>query len=61
MIRQVEEHSLAVSHLFCGLCLKLVQTCMPQIRLGIVHRFLEERSELDQLVALIKEAMKEKF
>ncbi len=61
VVWQVEEHLLVVSHLFLGLCSKVVQTCTPQVGLGIVHHFLEERSELDQLVALIKEAMKEKF
>ncbi len=60
MVWQVEEHSLVVS-LFLGLCLKVVQTCMLQVGLGIVYCFLEERSELDQLVASIKEAMKEKL
>jgi hypothetical protein len=61
VVWQVEEDSLAVCHLFLGLCLKVVQTCTPQVSIGIVHHFLEKRSELDQLVALIKEATKEKF
>jgi hypothetical protein len=38
-----------------------VQSHESQVGLGIVHCFLEERSELGQLVASIKEAMKEKF
>jgi hypothetical protein len=57
----VEEHWLAVSCLFLGLCSKVVQSRASQVGLGIVHCFLEERSELGQLVALIKEAVKEKF
>jgi hypothetical protein len=61
VVWQVEEHLLAGSHLFLGLCLKVVQTCTPQVGLGIVHCFLEKRSELDQLVALVKEVMKEKL
>jgi hypothetical protein len=57
----VEEHLLVVSHFFLRLCLKVVHTHMPQLGLGIVYCFLEERSELDQLVASIKEATKEKL
>ncbi len=58
MVWQVEEHSLVVSCLFLGPCLKVVQSRASQVGLGIVHHFLEERSELGQLVALIKEAVK---
>jgi hypothetical protein len=61
LVWQVEEHLLAVSRLFLGSCSKGVQTHTPWVSLGIVYCFLEERSELDQLVASIKEATKEKL
>jgi hypothetical protein len=61
VVWQVEEHLLAVSRLFFGPCSKVVKSHASQVGLGIVHHFLEERSELGQLVASIKEAMKEKF
>jgi hypothetical protein len=57
----VEEHSLAVSWLFLGPCLEVVQSCASQVHLGIIHCFLEERSKLGQLVASIKKAVKEKL
>ncbi len=61
VVWQVEEYLLVVSHLVLGPCLKVVKSHASQVGLDIVHRILEERSELGQLVASIKEAMKEKF
>ncbi len=61
VVWQVEEHLLAVSCLFLGPCSKVVQNRASQVGLGIVHCFLEEKIELGQLVASIKEAVKEKF
>ena len=61
MVWQVEEHLLAMRCLPDGPNTKVVQGRTSQVGLGIVQCFLEERSELGQLVALIKEAMKEEF
>ncbi len=61
MVWQVEEHLLAMRCLPHGPNTEVVQGRKSQVGLGIVQCFLEERSELGQLVALIKEAMKEEF
>ena len=61
MVWQVEEHLLAMRCLPHGPNTEVVQGRTPEVGLGIVQCFLEERSELGQLVALIKEAMKEEF
>jgi hypothetical protein len=61
MVWQVEEHLLAMRFHLHGLNTEVVQGRTSQVGLGIVQCFLEERSELGQLVASIKEAMKEEF
>jgi hypothetical protein len=61
MVWQVEEHLLAMGYLLNGPNTEMVQGRTSQVDLGIVQCFLEERSELGQLVALIKEEMKEDF
>jgi hypothetical protein len=61
MVWQVEEHSLAMRCLPHGPNTEVVQGRTSQVGLGIVQCFLEERSELGQLVSLIKEAMNEEF
>ncbi len=61
MVWQVEEHLSAPRCLPHGPNTEVVQGRTSQVGLGIVQCFLEEKSELGQLVALIKEAMKEEF
>ncbi len=61
MVWQVEEHLLAMRCLPHGPNTEVVQGRTSQVGLGIVKCFLEERSEQGQLVALIKESMKEEF
>jgi hypothetical protein len=61
MVWQVEEHLLVMRYLLHESNTEVVQGRTSQVGLGIVQCFLEERSELGQLVALIKEAMKEEF
>jgi hypothetical protein len=55
MVWQVEEHLLAMRCLPHGPNREVVQGHTFQVGLGIVQRFLEETSELGQLVALIKD------
>ena len=50
-----------MSCLLLGLSTKMVKSCMPKVCFGVVHRLLEERSELARLVAPVKEAVEEEL
>ena len=61
MVCEVEEYPLAMSRFLLGLGPKVVEGRTLEISPGIVHGFLEERSELAGLVASVQEAVKEEL
>ena len=61
MVCEVEEYPPAMSRFLLGLGPKVVEGRTLEISLGVVHGFLEERSELAGLVAPVQEAVKEEL
>jgi hypothetical protein len=61
MVWEVEEYSTAVGHFFLRLGTEVFERCTLKMSFCIVYGLLEERSQLDGLVASVQESVEEEL